>query len=88
MNAEPLQRAHARPSLCLCIIVRDEADVLEECLESRRGLIDHSVICDTGSTDGTQELIRRSLADIPGELHEAGSGRRASLDRRRSARPL
>jgi hypothetical protein len=58
------------PSICLCMIVRDEVDVLERCLDSCRELIGHWVICDTGSTDGTQDLIRRVLAGVPGELHE------------------
>jgi tetratricopeptide (TPR) repeat protein len=59
-----------RPSICLCMIVRDEVDVLERCLDSCRELIDRWVICDTGSTDGTRDLIRRALAGTPGELHE------------------
>jgi tetratricopeptide (TPR) repeat protein len=59
-----------RPSICLCMIVKDEVDVLERCFESCHALIDRWVICDTGSTDGTQDLLRRMLADIPGELHE------------------
>lgn len=59
-----------RPSICLCMIVRDEIDVLGCCLDSCRELIDHWVICDTGSTDGTRDLIRRALAGTPGELHE------------------
>jgi FkbM family methyltransferase len=70
MNAPPLQTAGTKPSVCLCMIVKDEVDVLEECLDACRGLIDHWVICDTGSSDGTQELIRRTLAPIAGELHE------------------
>ncbi|MFF3066923.1 glycosyltransferase [Kitasatospora sp. NPDC057936] len=52
------------------MIVKDEAAVIERCLASVRGLVDTWVISDTGSTDGTQELIRRALAGIPGELHE------------------
>ena len=59
-----------RQSICLCMIVRNEVDVLERCLDSCRELIDRWVICDTGSTDGTQELIRRVLDGIPGELHQ------------------
>jgi tetratricopeptide (TPR) repeat protein len=59
-----------RLSICLCMIVKDEIASLERCFDSCRELIDHWVICDTGSTDGTQELIRRELAGIPGELHE------------------
>ena len=59
-----------KPSICLCMIVKNESRVLERCLASVRDLIDHWVISDTGSTDGTQDLIRKTLADIPGELHE------------------
>ena len=52
------------------MIVKDEIDVLEACFASCRDVIDYWVICDTGSTDGTRELIRRELAGIPGELHD------------------
>ena len=57
-------------SICLCMIVRNEAAVIERCLESVCGLIDTWVICDTGSTDETQALITAALRDIPGDLHE------------------
>jgi glycosyltransferase involved in cell wall biosynthesis len=57
-------------SLCLCMIVKDESAVIERCLRSVRDLIDYWVICDTGSTDGTQELIAAVLEGVPGELHE------------------
>ncbi len=59
-----------RSSICLCMIVKDEVVVLERCFDSCRELVDYWVICDTGSTDGTQDLIRRALGGIPGELHE------------------
>jgi tetratricopeptide (TPR) repeat protein len=59
-----------RPSICLCMIVKDEVDVVKRCFDSCRELIDHWVICDTGSIDGTQHLIRQELAEIPGELYE------------------
>ncbi|MFI5005066.1 MAG: glycosyltransferase [Solirubrobacterales bacterium] len=52
------------------MIVKDEVDVVKRCFDSCRELIDHWVICDTGSTDGTQDLIRRELAGIPGKLYE------------------
>jgi glycosyltransferase involved in cell wall biosynthesis len=58
------------PSICLCMIVRDEAAVIEHCLSSTRGLIDSWVICDTGSCDGTQRLIETLLADVPGRLYQ------------------
>ncbi|MEU3919406.1 glycosyltransferase [Streptomyces sp. NPDC029004] len=59
-----------KPTVCLCMIVKNEAKVIERCLASVRDLIDTWVISDTGSTDGTQELIRGALQGIPGELHE------------------
>ncbi len=56
---------------CLCMIVRNEAHVIERCLRSVLAAgIDYWVIADTGSTDGTQDRIRELLADVPGELHE------------------
>ncbi len=57
-------------SIALCMIVRNEAEVIERCLASARGLVDHWVICDTGSDDGTPDLIRTALDGIPGELHD------------------
>ncbi|GGW64683.1 glycosyl transferase [Streptomyces galilaeus] len=62
--------AVTQPTICLCMIVKNEAQVIERCLASVRPLIDTWVISDTGSTDGTQDLIRAALAGIPGELHE------------------
>lgn len=61
-----------KATICLNMIVKDEAHVLRELFESLHGLIDHWVIVDTGSTDGTQELVRSWFAakGVPGELHE------------------
>ncbi len=40
-------------TLCLCLMVKNEARVIERCLELVRPLVDTWVISDTGSTDGT-----------------------------------
>ena len=63
-----------RPTVALVMIVKNEAHIVTEAFDSVRGLIDSWCIVDTGSTDGTQELIRSYFAEasIPGELHERG----------------
>ncbi len=60
-----------RSGICLNMIVKNETAVLERMLGSVREAIDYFVIVDTGSTDGTPELIRRLATDfgLPGEVH-------------------
>lgn len=57
-------------TICLNMIVKDEAPVIRRCLDSVLPFIDHWVIIDTGSNDGTQQIIKEHLSDIPGALHE------------------
>lgn len=52
------------------MIVKNEKPVIKRCIDSVKPLIDHWVIVDTGSTDGTQQIIKDALADVPGTLHE------------------
>jgi glycosyltransferase involved in cell wall biosynthesis len=58
--------------LCLSMIVKNESHIIKECFDTIYDQIDYWVIVDTGSTDGTQELIKQYFAEkgIPGELHE------------------
>ncbi len=61
-----------RPSICLNMIVRNEAHVIHELLDSIADFIDTWVIVDTGSDDGTQDVIVSHMAKLgkPGHLHE------------------
>lgn len=65
----PAEAPVRRPTICLCMIVRDEAHVIERALASARPWIDAWVICDTGSTDGTPERAAAALKGIPGMVH-------------------
>lgn len=65
-----LQAKEKQPRICLNMIVKNESAVIRRCLDSIKPLIDYWVIVDTGSTDGTQEIIKEHLKDIPGELYE------------------
>jgi glycosyltransferase involved in cell wall biosynthesis len=47
----------------LCMIVKNEAHVMRRCLDSVRPLLDYVLVEDTGSTDGTQGVIRAWLAE-------------------------
>ena len=62
----------ARPAICLNMIVRNEAHIVHEVLDSVAPFISSWVIVDTGSDDGTQDLIKSHMArlGIAGELHE------------------
>ena len=46
-------------AISLCMIVRDEEDVLERCLSSVADLVDEIIIVDTGSQDRTREIARK-----------------------------
>lgn len=50
--------------LSLCMIVRDEADLLPRCLESVRGVVDEIVVVDTGSRDATCAIARSHGATV------------------------
>ncbi len=45
--------------LSVCMIVRNEAHHLEACLRSVAPVADEIVVVDTGSRDGSQEIVRR-----------------------------
>ncbi len=43
-------------TISLCMIVRDEEDVLARCLSSVDGLVDEIIVVDTGSVDRTRDI--------------------------------
>lgn len=62
----------SKPTFCLAMIVKDEEQDIERCLDSVAPYIDYWVISDTGSSDNTIEKIKEVMDGhgIPGELHE------------------
>ena len=76
-----------RPTVTLCMIVKDEEHIITTCLESIYKHIDRYDITDTGSTDKTKEIIKTFFEEkgIPGEVHEMewlgfGKSRTQSLE--------
>jgi glycosyltransferase involved in cell wall biosynthesis len=73
-NVTPELAAVSKPTLCLNMIVKNEAAIIKKTLTNLASYFSFQywVICDTGSTDGTQDIIRAFFAecDIPGELHD------------------
>lgn len=57
--------------ICLNMIVRDEAGVIERCIRSCLPMITSYCIVDTGSVDGTIETLQRFLptTGLPGKLY-------------------
>lgn len=46
-------------SISMCMIVKNEADILEETLDSVQAVVDEMIIVDTGSTDNTKEIAQK-----------------------------
>ena len=58
-------------TVTLCAIVKNESHIIKEMLESMIPYIDRYDITDTGSDDGTPELIKEFMKEkgIPGEVY-------------------
>src|SRR5712671_3331456 len=56
--------------ICLNMIVKNESAVIARCLASVKPWVDCWTIVDTGSSDGTQDIVRDAMRGLAGELHE------------------
>ena len=59
-------------TIALCMIVKNESKVIERALDSVRDFVNLYFICDTGSTDGTVEVLEKYFAKhkLNGEVHQ------------------
>lgn len=57
-------------TICLCMIMKNEASIITKCLESVANYISYWVINDNGSTDNTVEIVTNFFKkkNIPGKL--------------------
>jgi glycosyltransferase involved in cell wall biosynthesis len=71
-RASTTGRRAGRPSICLAMIVRNEAHIITETLASVVAHVDHWIVVDTGSTDDTIGVVERFFAEagVPGSVHE------------------
>src|SRR5258708_37830945 len=53
-----------RPTISLCVIARNEADFIGDCLASAQPFVDELVVLDTGSIDATREIARSYNARV------------------------
>lgn len=51
-------------SISLCVITKNEEELLEECLHSVNGLVDEMIVVDTGSTDKTISCAKKCKAKV------------------------
>jgi glycosyltransferase involved in cell wall biosynthesis len=57
-----------QPTISLCMIVKNEEQWLQQCLDSVKALVSEIIVVDTGSTDKTKEIAKKNgvkLFDFP-----------------------
>lgn len=71
-----------RPSLSVCMIVRNEAAMLRDCLASTQGVRDELIAVDTGSTDDTAGILAQAGARVVarGWRDDFADARNASIE--------
>lgn len=62
------KKKNKKSTICLTMIVKNEASCIAKCLNHMKDYIDYWVICDTGSVDNTVNIIKETMAGIPGEV--------------------
>ena len=59
-----MQTETQAPTICLCMIVKNEADNLPRVIGSVKNVVDRMVVVDTGSDDNTVEVARALGAEV------------------------
>ena len=58
------------PTVALTLIMKNEAELIESCIESAMPFVDAVVILDTGSTDDSVARARKKIGEFPGTVVE------------------
>ncbi|MBD3233578.1 MAG: tetratricopeptide repeat protein [candidate division Zixibacteria bacterium] len=66
MNLFRLEVDHfeKRPTISLCMIVKDEEDNIARCINSIKDVVDQMVVVDTGSSDRTPDIAKELGAEV------------------------
>ena len=56
---KPKRPISGLPTIGLSIIVKNESKVIERMLNTVHPILDYYCVIDTGSTDGTQDIIKK-----------------------------
>jgi len=61
-----------KQTIALCMIVKDEEDVITRAFDSVKDFVDYYIICDTGSTDNTIKVMKDYWEEhgLHGDVHE------------------
>lgn len=69
-KSKPQNQFREPAKICLSVIVKNESKVIERMLTSVFSILDYYCVVDTGSTDGTQDIIKKFFDEkgIPGKI--------------------